>query len=93
MPDPTPAVRKVSATDRAYILLALRIAGDFGIAIAAPVIVFARAGKWLDIRYNTAPRLLIVGFILAAALSALIVWRKTKDFAKEYEAIGKKGVV
>ncbi len=84
--------RKVSATDRAYIMLALRIAGTFGVAIAAPVVCFALVGKWLDGRYGTTPRFLILGFVLAAGLSAVMIWRRTKVFAREFEEIDKKKV-
>ncbi len=87
---PTPPDRKVSATDRAYIMLALRIAGSFGIAIAAPVVVLALAGKWLDARYSTAPRFLIAGFVLAAAFSAALVWQRAQEFGREFEDIEKR---
>lgn len=87
---PPQPVRKINATDRAYIMLALRIVGSFGVAIAVPVVLLALAGKWLDGRYGTAPRFLIAGFALAAIFSATIVWRRTKDFAREFDAIEKR---
>ncbi len=76
-------------TDRQYLLLGLRIVGEFGAAIAAPVVVLAVIGKRLDERFGTRPWLLIAGFAVAAAISAVIVVRRAKEFGKMYDAIDK----
>ncbi len=71
-------------------LLGLRITGEFGAIIAAPVVLLAWLGKTLDARYGTRPLLLIAGFVLAFAVSAAGIYRRAREFGKEYEAIGKK---
>lgn len=71
--------------DRKYWLFALRIVGDFGATIAIPVVVLAYLGKRLDVRYNTTPWLLITGFIVAALVSGVMIYRKAKRYGKEYQ--------
>jgi predicted permease len=73
--------------ERRYLLLALRIAGDFGVTIALPVVVMAALGKRLDLRYGTWPLLTALGFLVAAALTAYLIRQKAKRYATEYEAI------
>lgn len=73
--------------DRRYWIFGLRIAGDFVLTIAIPVVIFAYLGKQLDIRFGTAPWLLIAGFTLAAVLSALMIYRKAKRYGKEYQQL------
>lgn len=72
-------------SDRAYYLFALRIIGDFGIAIAAPVVVFSYLGQKIDAYYNSSPWFLIVGFALSIILSTKIIYRKAKKYGKEYQ--------
>jgi hypothetical protein len=74
-------------SDRAYIMFGMRIVGDFGVAIAAPVVILALAGKWLDGRYGTGRAFTVAGFILAFLLSAGVIWRKTKAFSREYQRL------
>lgn len=76
--------------DRAYILLGLRIAGDFGATIAVPVVVFVLIGQWLDGKFGTGARYTIIAFILAAVVSGRSIYRKAKMYAKEYEELEKK---
>lgn len=77
-------------TDRAHYLLAFRIMGDFGASIAVPVVVLVLLGQWLDAKYQTQPWLMIVGFILAAASSAKIIYTKSKKYGQEYQQMTKK---
>ncbi len=72
-------------SDREYYLFALRIAGDFGVSIAAPVVVFAILGQYLDEKYGTWPWLLVLGFILAALLSGIMIYRKAKKYGDIYK--------
>jgi len=72
-------------TDRAYQLFALRIIGGFGINIAVPVIAFVLIGQWMDEKYNKGPLFIILGFIVAALISAKIIHRKAKRYGKEYQ--------
>ena len=67
--------------------LAMRIGTDFGITIAAPVVLLSLAGKWLDSRYQTRPLFIIVGFALAALLSGVSIYRKSKEYAKLYKQL------
>jgi predicted permease len=78
-----------SESDRRYIMLAMRIMGDFGLSIALPVVAFAMIGKRLDAKYGTSPWLIILGFALAAMLSGYLIWKKAKRYGRDYEAIGK----
>lgn len=76
--------------DRRYILLGLKIVGEFGITIAAPIVLLSWIGKRLDIKYGTAPWLLILSFFVAFSISAFRIWKRSKALAKEYESIEKK---
>jgi len=76
--------------DRAYILLGLKITGDFGATIAVPVIIFVLVGQWLDEKYQTTPWLTILAFVLAGLISARIIYKKAKAYGKEYQALESK---
>ena len=78
------------ATDRKYTMLGLRIVGEFGAIIAVPIIALSLIGKWLDGKYGTEPRYLIIGFALAIVFSAVSIVKKAKRFAKEYQEIEKE---
>lgn len=73
--------------DRKYMLMGLRIAGDFGATIAVPVILFVIAGQWLDGRYDKSPWFTVSAFLLAALLSGKMLYKKAKAYSKEYESI------
>lgn len=77
----------LTENDRRSYLLGLRIAGDFGAAIAVPVVVFVLAGKWLQTRFGFAPYGIISGFVLSATVSAIIIRRRVAWYACEYRAI------
>jgi len=74
-------------SDRKYYLFALRIIGDFGVAIAVPIVVFALLGQWLDDKYNSAPIFLIFGFVIAALVSAQSIYKKAKKYGEEYSSL------
>jgi hypothetical protein len=73
--------------DRKYYLLGLRIAGDFGATIAVPVILFVLIGQWLDERYASGSKFMILGLVLSALLSAKMIHKKAKHYGEEYETI------
>ncbi len=77
-------------SDRAYYLLALRTAGDFGASIAVPVIVFVLIGQWLDEKYHKNPWFTIIAFVLAALISGKIIYKKAKRYGEEYQKLDKK---
>ena len=75
--------------DRQYYLFGLKIAGDFGVVIAMPVVLFVLGGRWLDERYNHSWLFTVLAFILAALVSGVIVYRKAKRYGEEYQKLGK----
>jgi hypothetical protein len=72
-------------SDRNYYMFALKIIGDFGVSIAAPVVIFVLIGQWLDGRYDKAPIFTIIAFILAAAVSAKLIHKRANRYGKEYQ--------
>lgn len=75
------------ANDQAYQRLAMRIFADFSGSIAIPVVLAALLGKWLDGKYGTSPKLLMLCLALSFVLTAFIVVKKAKRYAKQYEAL------
>ena len=78
-----PPTRKTS--DREYYLFALKIIGDFGATISVPVVVFVLIGQYLEGKYGQAPYFTIAGFVLAALLSGRMIYKKSKEYGKEYQ--------
>ena len=76
--------------DRKYMLMGLRIAGDFGATIAVPIIIFVLIGQWLDEKYAKSPWFTVIGFVLAALVSGRIIYKKAKRYGKEYQDLDKK---
>ncbi len=76
--------------DRKYMMMGLRIAGDFGATIAVPVILFVIAGQWLDDKYDKSPWFTVLAFLLAALVSGKMLYKKAKEYSKEYENIDKE---
>lgn len=91
VPRPEKGVFSYSAKDRSYMLFGLRIAGDFGVTIAMPIVIFVLIGRWFDKTYEKGPWLTILAFVLASILSGIMIYRKAKRYGREYEDIGKKG--
>lgn len=81
--------RQKPLSDRRYTIFALRIMGEITYLIAVPVVALALFGKWLDGRYETAPKFLIAGFVLAAIISGTGVWRRAKQLGREYQNLDK----
>ncbi len=76
--------------DRKYYVFGLKIAGDFGMAIAAPVVAFVLIGRELDSRYGQGWLFTVIAFILAAAVSGIIIYRKAKRYGQEYQRLGER---
>ena len=73
--------------ERQYMMLGLRIIGDFGATIAVPVVLLSLLGKWMDAKYGTKPYFLIAGFAVAATVSSIMIVRKAKAYGKMYQDI------
>lgn len=73
--------------DRKYYFFALKIVGDFGASIAAPVVIFVLIGQYLDNKYSTTPYLTILAFVLAALISGKIIHSKAKKYGEEYQKL------
>ena len=54
---------------------------EFAVIIALPLIAFTLLGKWLDAKHNT-HAYVIVGILLALALSVAGITKKIKDYKK-----------
>lgn len=76
--------------DRKYWIFALRIIGDFGATLAVPVIIFVIIGQKLDARYSLSPWCTTAGFVLAALVSGKIIYKKAKEYGKQYQDLDKK---
>ncbi|OGH64608.1 MAG: hypothetical protein A3J66_00730 [Candidatus Magasanikbacteria bacterium RIFCSPHIGHO2_02_FULL_47_14] len=75
--------------DRAYMLLGLRIVGDFGATIAIPVVLFVIVGQYIEARYGFGPWPTIIAFVLAAVLSGHMIYKKAKQYNIEYHNLEK----
>ncbi len=78
------------SSSRAYQIFALRIIGDFGASIAVPVVALVLLGQFLDKRYDLLPLCTILGFVLAAVISAKIIYKKAYTYGVEYKKLGEK---
>ena len=76
--------------ERKLYLLGLKIAGDFGATIAVPVVVFVLLGRELDEKYLTSSRYTILAFVIATAISARIIYKKTIAYSKLYQSLTEK---
>ena len=73
-------------SDRRYYLFAMRIVGDFGATIAIPVVALVLLGRYIDHRYNNSGYLFtLIGFAVAALVSAKIIYKKAKKYGQDYQ--------
>ncbi len=77
-------------TDREYYMFAVRIMGNFGATIAVPVVLFVLIGQYLDKKFYLHPWLTIVGFVVAALLSGMSIYTKSRKYGQEYQAMNRK---
>lgn len=64
------------------LLLSLRFAWNLGYLIAIPVVVFGFGGALADKKLGTSPLFVITGFVLAALLSGVGVYRRIKEITE-----------
>lgn len=75
--------------DAAYYRLAFKIFADFTGAIAVPAVLASLLGKWLDARYATSPRYIMLLLFLAFLSTAVMIVRKSVAYKEQYESISK----
>ena len=61
------------------LFLSLRLAWNLGFLISVPAVLFGFGGALMDKSYGTSPIFVITGFVLAAVLSGVGVYRKVKE--------------
>ena len=76
--------------ERKYYVFAIKIAGDFGATIAIPVVVSALIGQKIDSLYGTRPLFLIIGMVLTAILTGLLIYKKAKIYGQQFQDLDKK---
>lgn len=76
--------------DRAYYMFALKIVGDFGVTLAAPLIIFVLIGRYLDRTQGIGPWGTIVAFVLAALLSGKLIIKKARRYGDEYQHLNEE---
>jgi len=82
--------QKPTNIERKYYVFAMKIAGDFGATIAIPVVLFALIGQKLDDKYATRPLYLTIGMVLAAILTAKLIYKKSKKYGQQFQDLDKK---
>lgn len=56
--------------------------GELGFIIALPLVVFLLGGVWLDKKLSTTPLFIIIGILLAVAVSSIAIGKKIKELNK-----------
>lgn len=86
-----PEEKPTKPSSRDYQMLGLRIVGDFGASIAVPVVILVLIGQYLDNKYGYGPLFTVLGFIIAALISAKIIHKKAKNYGAEYKRLNDAG--
>lgn len=73
-----------------YQLFAFKMLGDFGFAIAAPVVLFVLIGQYLDGKYDKAPLFTVLAFVLAALVTTRVIYKKAKKYGDEYKRMNEE---
>ena len=68
---------------RQDLLLAVRLAWNFGYIIAIPAVAFGFGGAYLDKTWGTSPACILIGLGLALALSGTGIWRAVKQITQQ----------
>lgn len=76
--------------DRRYAILATKILGEFGAAIAMPAVAAAMLGKRFDAAHGTAPRYTAICLVTAFIVTAFYISRRARAYGREYEALDAK---
>ncbi len=65
-----------------HMIQAVEFVIDVLIAIAVPTTLFAIGGRWLDRRYDASPLFVIAGFIIAMAVTFVMVKKQVERYKK-----------
>jgi hypothetical protein len=77
--------KPTKTTQRDYYLFAVKTIGDFGVAIAVPVVLLVMLGQYLGDLYGHKVLFTVLAFLIAALASAKIIHKKAKNYGKEYQ--------
>ena len=72
-------------TQRDYYLFAVKIMGEFGVVIAAPVVILVILGQYIGEIYGHKVLFTVLAFLIATLASAKIIHKKAKKYGKEYQ--------
>lgn len=75
------------STDAAYFRLGMRIFAELSGMIAIPCVLAALLGKWLDARYDTSPRYMLILLALAFALTIYVIASKAKSYSAAFNKL------
>ncbi len=81
---------KKPSIEQKYYIFALKIAGDFGFTLAAPVLIASLVGQYLDKVYNTRPLFFTILLILSALVTANLIYKKSKKYGQQFQDLDKK---
>ncbi len=81
----SPVVSSHPRSIRQDLLLAVRLAWNFGYIIAIPAVLFGFGGAYVDRLWGTSPLFILIGFACALALSSLGIWRMVKEIVNKPE--------
>lgn len=65
----------------------LRLMGEIGGMIAAPVLVFAWLGRKVDLLLETKPKVLALSILLSFVVSTVAVCVRAADYGDQYEQL------
>ena len=68
---------------RQDLLLAVRLAWNFGYIIAIPAVLFGFGGAYLDKTWSTSPVFILIGLGIALGLSVVGIWRVVKEIMRQ----------
>lgn len=77
--------KEKKTTDRDYYFFAIKIFGDFGIAIAAPAVIAAWIGTKLDNHYHRYPLFTILCLLLSFLATIKIIQKKSRRYGRIYQ--------
>jgi len=69
--------------ERSIFFKTFSLAWELGYTIAAPIVIFAFLGRFLDVKYDSSPILLLIGIFFAMIVSGAMIFRKAKRIIDE----------